>query len=129
MKKVLLIGLRSDAVDFEKWPQLTKEKLEAAFVHVVSELEQNGYSAKWCLTDRGDTAESQVVDALNKDMPELVLVGAGVRTDPDHFLLFEKLINVIHAHAPHAKIAFNTLPYDTLASVQRWCKDTKNYHT
>ncbi|WP_394220393.1 hypothetical protein [Alteromonas gracilis] len=119
-KKVLLIGLKSDAVDFKKWPQLTKEKLEAAFLQVVSELKENGYDAKWCLTDSGETASEQVVDALSAEQPDIVLVGAGVRTDPDHFLLFEKLINVIHSKAPQAKIAFNSLPYDTLESVQRW---------
>ncbi len=120
MKKVLLIGLRSDAVDFDKWPQLTKEKLEAAFIQVISELNQGGYKAKWCLTDRGETAQTQVSEALRTEEPDIVLVGAGVRTDPDHFLLFEQLINVIHVQAPNAKIAFNTLPYDTLESVKRW---------
>lgn len=119
-KKVLLIGLRSDAVDFEKWPQLTKEKLEAAFVEVISELNQSGYEAKWCLTDRGQTAKEQVASALQVEQPDIVLVGAGVRTDSEHFLLFEQLINVIHSQAPNAKIAFNTLPYDTLDSVRRW---------
>jgi len=119
-KKVLLIGLKSDAVDFKKWPQLTKEKLEAAFLQVVSELKENGYDAKWCLTDSGETAIEQVHEALKTEQPDIVLVGAGVRTDPDHFLLFEQLINVIHSQAPNAKIAFNSLPYDTLESVQRW---------
>lgn len=119
-KKVLLIGLKSDAVDFKKWPQLTKEKLEAAFLKVVSELKENGYDAKWCLTDSGETAIEQVHEALKTEQPNIVLVGAGVRTDPDHFLLFEQLINVIHSQAPNAKIAFNSLPYDTLESVQRW---------
>ena len=119
-KKVLLIGLKSDAVDFKKWPQLTKEKLEAAFLQVVSELKENGYDAKWCLTDSGETAIEQVHEALKTEQPDIVLVGAGVRTDPDHFFLFEQLINVIHSQAPNAKIAFNSLPYDTLESVQRW---------
>lgn len=119
-KKVLLIGLRSDSVDYVKWPQLTKEKLEAAFTQVVSQLTENGYEAQWCLTDTGDTAAEQVHDVLCEVQPDIVLVGAGVRTDPDHFLLFERLINVIHTHAPNAKIAFNTLPYDSLESVQRW---------
>jgi hypothetical protein len=35
-------------------------------------------------------------------------------------LLFEKLVNVVHEQAPHTKIAFNTAPEDTAASVQRW---------
>ena len=119
-KKVLLIGLKSDAVDFKKWPQLTKEKLEAAFLQVVSELKENGYDAKWCLTDSGETAIEQVHEALKTEQPDIVLVGAGVRTDPDHFLLFEAVINLVHEHAPKAKICFNTQPLDSVEAVERW---------
>ena len=35
-------------------------------------------------------------------------------------LLFEKIINSIHAHAPSAKICFNTNPGDTAEAVNRW---------
>jgi len=35
-------------------------------------------------------------------------------------LLFEKIINTIHAHAPSAKICFNTNPGDTAEAVNRW---------
>ena len=119
-KKVLLIGLRSDCVDYEKWPQLSKEKLEAAFIQVITELTQDGYDAVWCLTDQGKTAEEQVRNALREEKPDIVLIGAGVRTDPDLFILFERVVNVVHAQAPSAKIAFNQLPHDSLESVQRW---------
>lgn len=119
-KKVLMIGLRSDSVDFEKWPQLSVEKLEAAFQQVLGELEDAGYDALWCLTDRGETAAQKVTEALTTQRPDFVMVGAGVRTDPDHFLLFEQVINLIHEHAPQAKIVFNTLPYDSVQAVERW---------
>ncbi|MEM1060253.1 MAG: universal stress protein [Verrucomicrobiota bacterium] len=118
--KVLLIGLRSDSVDYEKWPQLTPEKLEAAFADVLAELKAGGYRGAWCLTDRGQTAAETVRRALETEQPDLVVVGAGVRTDPDHFLLFESVINLIHEHAPRARIAFNTLPFDTVDAVKRW---------
>lgn len=62
-KKVLLIGLRSDCVDYVKCSQLTPEKLEAAFIQVVNELTENGYEAVWCLTDQGETTERQVENA------------------------------------------------------------------
>jgi DNA-binding LacI/PurR family transcriptional regulator len=120
--KVLLIGLRSDSVDYEKWPQLTKETLESAFIQVVDELEQNGYEAVWCLTDQGETAEEQVKSALMNVSPDVVLIVAGVRTDPDLFLLFEKIINVVHKQSPNANIAFNQLPFDSVESVQRWAQ-------
>jgi len=119
-KKVLLIGLRSSSVDFEKWPQLSVEKLEAAFQQVLEEFEDAGYKALWCLTDSGETASQQVTEALATHQPDFVMVGAGVRTDPDHFLLFEKVINLIHTEAIQAKIVFNTLPYDSVQAVERW---------
>jgi hypothetical protein len=49
------------------------------------------------------------------------MIGAGARVAADQFLLFEKLINVIHRHAlPSTKICFNTRPDDTVEAVQRW---------
>ncbi|WP_088243084.1 SGNH/GDSL hydrolase family protein [Calothrix rhizosoleniae] len=120
VKKVLLVGLRSSVVNFEKWPQLSVEKLEAAFTQVLTDLKTLEYEAKWCLTDTGETAEQQLVADLKAFTPDIVLVGAGVRADPDHFLLFEKIINVIHTHSPQAKIAFNSNPNDSVEAVQRW---------
>jgi hypothetical protein len=40
--------------------------------------------------------------------------------NPRSFLLFEKLINVVHANAPQAKMGFNTKPGDTAEAVLRW---------
>ena len=119
-KKVVLIGLRADCVDYEKWPQLTPEKLEEAFEEVIRELSAEGYEAHWCLTDQGETAGEVVVEALQKVGPDIVVVGAGVRTDPDLLLLFETVMNLILEHAPGARVAFNSLPYDTVAAVKRW---------
>ncbi len=119
-RRVLLIGLRSSSVDFAKWPELTTEKLEAAFNQVLQDLTSQGYEAKWCLTDTGETAEEQVQETLNSFQPEIVLIGAGVRTDPDHFILFERIINSVHSNAPNARIAFNTSPFDSVEAVERW---------
>lgn len=118
--KILLVGLQSSSVDFEKWPQLSVQKLEQAFSDILEELTQNGFSAVWCLTDAGKTAEQKLTEAIALENPDVVIVGAGVRTDPDHFLLFEKMINIIHRKAPNAQIAFNTSPYDTIEAINRW---------
>jgi precorrin-6B methylase 2 len=58
--------------------------------------------------------------ALKEKTFDCVLIGAGIRTIPPLFLLFEKLVNVVHEGAPQAKICFNTVPADTAVSVQRW---------
>ncbi len=115
-----MVGLRSDAVDYAKWPELTAEKLEAGFKDVVTDLTREGYRAVWCLTDQGKTAAAQVEEALIKEHPDVVVVGAGVRIDPDLLLLFEMLINLIHEHAPQAKIVFNHMIHDTVDAVRRW---------
>jgi hypothetical protein len=60
------------------------------------------------------------MQTLSRKTFDCVLIGAGVRLDPEHFLLFEKLINVVHEHAPTARICFNTNPGDTAAAVMRW---------
>jgi hypothetical protein len=79
-----------------------------------------GYDARWLLVDRGETAEAVVSAALEEKTFDCILIGAGIRTIPPLFLLFEKLVNVVHEKAPHAKICFNTVPEDTTVSVQRW---------
>jgi hypothetical protein len=47
-------------------------------------------------------------------------IGAGVRTNPSSFMLFEKRINVSHEFAPQAKRCFNQLPSAIAEAVQRW---------
>ncbi|HLJ62475.1 MAG TPA: hypothetical protein VKT70_00090 [Stellaceae bacterium] len=51
---------------------------------------------------------------------DYVLIGAGLRVPPSQMLLFEKIINLVHARAPRAKICFNTNPGDSVEAVQRW---------
>ncbi|MGD1978389.1 MAG: hypothetical protein PVJ98_03280 [Akkermansiaceae bacterium] len=118
--KIVMIGLKSSAVDFEKWPDLTVEKLEAAFSAIEAELSGAGYDPLWCLIGPGEEDLEIIKRTLREETPDLVMVGAGVRLDPDQFLLFEKVVNVIHEEAPQAKIAFNTDPFDTVQAVDRW---------
>ena len=52
------------------------------------------------------------------------MLGAGLR-DSKHLLLFEKIINVIHADAPGAKICFNSTPADTAEAVRVGCSEPR----
>lgn len=119
-KKVLLIGLHPSVVDYSPFPGLDAAKLSAGLEAEERGLQEMGYDAQWCLTDLGETAESVVMERLRQNEYDCILIGAGVRTVAPHFLLFEKLINVVHAHAPRAKLCFNTRPNDTMQAVQRW---------
>jgi hypothetical protein len=120
-KKVLMIGLDPKVVDYEHLPvKLDEPTLRASLATDQKRLRDLGYDAEWLLIDSGETAEAVASVALEQKAFDCILIGAGIRTIPPLFLLFEKLVNVVHERAPHAKICFNTVPEDTAVSVQRW---------
>lgn len=119
-KSVLVIGLEPTLVDYSDFPELDAAKVLAALKADEQRLQGLGYDAHLCLIDLGETAEAVVLERLRQQPFDGIVLGAGVRTAPRHFLLFEKLINVVHAHAPQAKLCFNTKPSDTAEAVQRW---------
>ena len=123
-KSVLVIGLDPILIDFSH-PDYASTGMDATkvFAGIKSsedELTSLGYSVQTCLTDFGETAEAVVQNQLKQKRWDCVMIGAGVRTNPSNFMLFEKLINVVHEHAPQAKICFNTMPNNTAAAVKRW---------
>jgi hypothetical protein len=119
-KTVLLVGFDPSVVDYGKWPGLTPEKLRAGLEADRRRLNELGYRAELCFVDLGATAEAHLSNTLKSTAYDCVLIGAGVRTSQEHFVLFEKLLNVVHMQAPTARICFNTNPADTAAAVQRW---------
>ena len=122
-KKVLLIGIDPKLID----PNLSTatgwdaNRVRAAAQDTNKRLMDLGYEVQGCLVDLGETAESVVSDTLSREKFDCIMVGAGVRTLPQHTLLFEKIINTIHQKAPpSSKICFNTNPADTVEAVLRW---------
>ena len=120
-KTVLMIGLDPKVVDYARLAvKLDEPTLRAGLAADEERLRALGYDARWLFIDRGETAETVVLAALAQKTFDCVLIGAGIRTVVPMFLLFERLVNVVHEHAPRAKICFNTVPEDTAISVQRW---------
>jgi len=122
-KAVLVIGLDPARIDFSKpgyAPGMDARKVLAGLKASEEELSRLGYDVQTCLTDFGETAEAVVRSQLAQTRFDCVLIGAGVRANPSNLLLFEKLINVVHQHAPRAWICFNTMPGDTAEAVKRW---------
>ena len=121
--RVLLVGLDPDIVDYSKSPVpgLTAAKVRAAVEGDKEKLEAIGYSVKSLYVDDGRTAEAALASELSTGGYDCTMVGAGLRIVPPYFLLFEKMINVIHRHAPAStKVCFNTNPSDTADAVLRW---------
>jgi len=124
-RSVLVIGLQPTLIDFSDpdyaaYPGMDAAKVLAGLKASEDSLTDRGYEVQMCLTDFGETAEEVVRNRLQQKRFDCILIGAGVRTIAGNFLLFEKLINVVHTHAPQAKLCFNTNPTDTAEAVQRW---------
>jgi len=128
-KSVLSVGLQPQLINFADpayaaFPGMTAEKVQGGLDKDIAALHTLGYDAQLCLTDFGETAEDVIRATLQKSRYDCVVIGAGVRTIGKNFLLFEKVLNVVHEHAPQARICFNTGPFDTAEAVQRWCPVT-----
>ena len=98
----------------------TAEKVNAGTAAELERLRGLGYEPDGCFVDLGETAEAVVASRLRAREYGCVIIGAGVRANPKYFLLFEKLLNVVHELAPKARIGFNTKPTDTVEAVRRW---------
>lgn len=68
----------------------------------------------------GRLPEAVLSEQLRSQSFDCIVIGAGLWENPSALMLFEKLLNLVHAQAPHAKICFNSTPADTAEAVQRW---------
>jgi hypothetical protein len=118
-KRVLALGLDPVFADFSQMPGLTPELVRSYIDAQVERVRSLGYTVRSCLVDLGETAAFQVEAMLDEEEFDCVLFGAGLRAAPQ-LLLFESLLNLVHARAPGAKLCFNTTPADTAEAVQRW---------
>lgn len=119
MATVLALGLDPTLVDLTTMPGLTVDAVRAYLDSQLERIRALGYEVESCLVDSGGTAESVLMECLGQRKYDCVMIGAGLHS-PERLLLFEKLLNLVHAHAPNAKICFNTSPADSAEAVQRW---------
>ncbi len=118
--RVLYVGLDPALVDFSAFPAMDASKLSAGIAGEIEKLRASGYETRWFPVDRGQTAAAALGQELERHRYEAVVIGAGLRTLPEHFVLFEALVNVVHTKAPAARLCFNTKPTDTLEAIRRW---------
>jgi hypothetical protein len=118
-RNVLALGLHPAFADFSQMPGLSPELILSYVNTQLERLREAGYVVDSCLVDAGETAEEVAAGHLAARRFDCVLIGAGLR-DARHLLLFEKLINLVHAAAPDAKICFNSNPADSVDAVKRW---------
>jgi len=126
-RTVLIVGQDPDTVDFADpalIPGMTADKVRAGLAQARKLLAEAGLDSEVCLTDAGETAEATVAAHLSGRTYDCVVIGGGIRLPPSKLLLFEKVLNAVHRHAPGTPIAFNTSPADSAAAALRWVKPT-----
>jgi hypothetical protein len=123
MNKILIIGMDPKTIDFTN-PELPKglsvEVIEQGTKATLEKLNSLGYDTEIFLIETGATDLSKLVNQLKEKNYDGVVIGNGIRGVRVNFILFEQIINVVHASAPKSKIIFNTLPSDTDEAIKRW---------
>ena len=120
MKTELAIGIDPAFVDVSRFPELTADLMRNYFDAQLQRVRDDGFEVVPCLIDLGATAEQVTRAALASRRFDCVMIGAGLRQPPEHLLLFEEILNLVHHRAPTACICFNSSPADTVDAVRRW---------
>ncbi|GAB2587100.1 hypothetical protein GCM10027168_19840 [Streptomyces capparidis] len=118
-RSILLVGVDPGLVDFRTLPDPDAARVGPSRAAIDAELTALGLAVERCVIDLGATAEARVREALAEGDFDCVMIGAGVRVVPANFLLFERVVNVVHRYAPRAVICFNTNPGDTVEAARR----------
>jgi outer membrane PBP1 activator LpoA protein len=123
MKTLLIVGINPHTIDFTN-PELPKglsrEMIEKGIKATLEKLTSMGYEAELFLIDTGTADLSNLAKQLKDKHYSGIVIGNGIRSQTSNFILFEQIINVVHANAPESKIIFNTLPTNTDEAVKRW---------
>lgn len=119
MPVVLALGFDPQFVDPKAMGGFTPDVVRAYLDAQFDRIRVLGYEVESCLVDLGDTAETVLTEQLRARQYDCVMIGAGLR-NVAYLHLFERLLNVVHALAPGAKICFNSSPADSAEAVQRW---------
>lgn len=119
-KQVLLIGFEPTTLDFSSFPDFNAEKVMKGLRKGQEKGLELGYDIEICLIKPDGTDIDMISQKLSENKFDCILIGAGIRVSPEYFLLFEKVVNIVHQKASSSIICFNTNPNDSLKAIQRW---------
>jgi hypothetical protein len=114
-KRALSIGWHPDVPN-----PMTAAEVHDGLSAAQARLAAAGHQLDLCLLRDAPSDLALVEAAIAAQRYDIIVVGAGIRLQPKHHLLFEKIVNLVHRRAPAATIGFNTTPIDTSDAVLRW---------
>jgi hypothetical protein len=117
--QVLSIGLHPSQVNFDAHPGFDQQKLTALLDRDMLDLRLNGVAVTECFLFLDGSAQEKIQSFLSVQEFDVIMIGAGIRCDPNMLSLFEQVINLIHVCAAKSLICFNSKPNDTYEAIQR----------
>ncbi len=114
--EVLIIGIDPHHMGGGFDPEPVVQLIQAGMV----ELAEHGIGGQLCLlgVDGSNDPEALATAALASRTWKCVIIGVGLRRSDNELILFERMVNLAHRHAPSAAIAFNATHFFEAAS--RW---------
>lgn len=109
---VLLIGLPWESIPDADLRQKIRLDLE----RVEQDMTSAGYDYKGFFGHPDTGGLQPFTDILKSRKWDVVIVGFGVRGNPNHTVFFEWLVNEIRERVPEAKLGFNWEPGNTIDS-------------
>lgn len=121
MKQVLLIGLEPTLIKhgYEKFSNLDPQKVLEGIKNEIETGLNLGYKIEPCFINPDGSDIGNITKKISQKQFDCIVIGAGIRIIPEHLLLFEKVINLVHQNVPDSRICFNTNPTDTVEAINR----------
>ena len=117
---ILSLGLHPSALDYSRHPGLDEATLTARIAAGEAALHEAGFDIVSCQVPADpDQAEARIRECLAARPVQGVMIGAGLRTAPEHTLLFERTVNLLNALVPGVVFCFNTSPETTIDALRR----------
>jgi hypothetical protein len=112
--RVLIVGLDPRAL-----PGADAGEIERGLAYGLERVRAAGHQAEQVLVPLDESAPGLISQALAGQAWEVVVIGGGIRKPEPLLEFFEAVVNLVHAGAPAAKIAFNADGGTSLEAVQR----------
>jgi hypothetical protein len=117
-KRILIVGFDPNRIQFGSERGLTSDSVNAAGKATNDRLTALGCDVhSWLISP--DATTEPLLTLLQEQQFDVILVAAGIRGLPEHTLLFESIMNVIHHWAPSASLCFNSHPTNALEAILR----------
>ncbi|WP_250004767.1 hypothetical protein [Actinoplanes sp. M2I2] len=117
---ILTLGLHPSAIDYTRHPGLDEVALTARIAAGEAAVRAAGFDIVSCQVPADPAAAETLIRERVATHPiGGAMIGAGLRTAPEHTLLFERAINVLTTLVPGVVLCFNTSPETTIDALRR----------